>query len=181
MREDEDTKIICEAVEPCPSEKILSEIKTEIVQEKEKKKAKGLFLRFDTSDTPQIECCRKLLAIFDGNTPLYYYFSDSKKYKKNPLMHGIDVNTVLLRELRKMFRTVLDEDCFVEENVVSLKRMGNYSFLISLVTLGRLTLYLTPAVLIVILVFLIAGLFSKVLSKVFERAIAYKLENDLTI
>ena len=69
----------------------------------------------------------------------------------------------------------------MEENVVSLKRMGNYSFLISLVTLGRMTMYLTPAVLIVILVFLIAGLFSKVLSKVFERAIAYKLENDLTI
>ena len=36
-------------------------------------------------------------------------------------------------------------------------------------------------ILSVILVFLIAGLFSKVLSKVFERAIAYKLENDLTI
>lgn len=88
---------------------------------------------------------------------------------------------LILRELRKMFRTVLEDDCFVEENVVSLKRMGNYSFLISLVTLGRMTMYLTPAVLIVILVFLIAGLFSKVLSKVFERAIAYKLENDLTI
>ena len=88
---------------------------------------------------------------------------------------------LILRELRKMFRTVLEDDCFVEENVVSLKRMGNYSFLISLVTLGRMTMYLTPAVLIVILVFLIEGLFSKVLSKVFERAIAYKLENDLTI
>ena len=100
MREDEDTKIICEAVEPCPSEKTLSEIKTEPVQEK--KKAKGLFLRFDTSDTPQIECCRKLLAIFDGNTPLYYYYSDSKEYKRNPIMQGIDVNNVLLRELRKI-------------------------------------------------------------------------------
>ena len=100
MREDEDTKIICEAVEPCPSKKALSELKTEPVQEK--KKAKGLFLRFDTSDTPQIECCRKLLAIFDGNTPLYYYFSDSKEYKRNPIMQGIDVNNVLLRELRKI-------------------------------------------------------------------------------
>lgn len=88
---------------------------------------------------------------------------------------------LILGELRKMFRTVLMDDCFVEENVVSLKRMGNYSFLISLVTLGRMILYVTPAVMIVILVFLIAGLFSKVLSRVFERAIAYKVENDLTI
>ena len=100
MREDEDTKIICEAVEPCPSENSLPQIKTEVKQEK--KKAKGLFLRFDTSDSPQIECCRKLLAIFDGNTPLYYYFSDTKEYKRNPITHGIDVNIILLRELRKI-------------------------------------------------------------------------------
>lgn len=88
---------------------------------------------------------------------------------------------LILRELRKMFCTVLADDCFVEENVKSLKKMGTYSFMISLVTLGRMILYITPAVMIVILVFVIAGLFSKVLSKVFERAVAYKVENDLTI
>ncbi len=98
MREDEDTKIVCEAIEPCPSESSLPEIKPE----KKKSKAKGLFLRFDTADSPQVECCRKLLAIFDGNEPLYYYFNDTKKYLSNPLKQGIDVNNVLLRELRKI-------------------------------------------------------------------------------
>ena len=88
---------------------------------------------------------------------------------------------LILYELRNMFRTVLANDCFVEANVKSLNRMGTYSFLIALVTAGRLLLYLTPAVMIVILVFVIAGLFSKVLSQVFDRAVAYKLENDLTI
>lgn len=84
-------------------------------------------------------------------------------------------------ELRKLFRTVLNDDCFVRENVVSLNRMGTYSFLIALITAGRLLLYITPAVLVVILVFTIAGLFSKVLSHVFDKAVTYKLENDLTI
>lgn len=88
---------------------------------------------------------------------------------------------LILWELRKMFGTVLRNDCFVEANVKSLNRMGTYSFLIALVTVGRITLYLTPAVMIIILVFVIAGLFSKVLSRVFDRAVAYKLENDLTI
>ena len=88
---------------------------------------------------------------------------------------------LILYELRRMFRTVLANDCFVEANVKSLNRMGTYSFLIALVTAGRMVLYLTPAVMIIILVFLIAGLFSKVLSQVFDRAVAYKLENDLTI
>ncbi len=98
MREDEDTKIVCESVEPCPS------IDSVSAEEKkpQKKQAKGLFLRFDTSTSPQIECCRKLLAIFDGNTPLYYYFSDKKEYFRNPIKQGIDVNPVLLRELKKI-------------------------------------------------------------------------------
>lgn len=88
---------------------------------------------------------------------------------------------LILRELRRMFATVLANDCFVEENVKSLERMGTYSFLIALVTAGRLFIYVTPAVLIIILVFVIAGLFSRVLSRVFDRAVAYKLENDMTI
>jgi len=59
--------------------------------------------------------------------------------------------------------------------------MGTYSFLIALITALRLIMYITPGIIVVVLVFLIAGLFSKVLSQVFDKAITYKLENDLTI
>ena len=88
---------------------------------------------------------------------------------------------LIIGELRKMFRTVLQNDAFVIENVVSLKRMGTYSFLISAICLVRTLLYLTIAMMTLILVFIIAGLFSKVLAFVFEKAIQYKEENDLTI
>lgn len=88
---------------------------------------------------------------------------------------------LIIYELRKIFKTVLEDDCFVEENVVSLRKMGTYSFLIAAITSLRIFLYLTPAVMVVVLVFIIAGLFSKVLSQVFAKAVQYKLENDLTI
>lgn len=88
---------------------------------------------------------------------------------------------LIIWELRRMFQTVLDDNCFIRENVVSLKRMGTYSFLIALATCCRIFLYMTPAVVVVILVFVIAGLFSRVLARVFDRAVTYKLENDLTI
>jgi len=88
---------------------------------------------------------------------------------------------LLIGELRKMFQSVLADDCFIRENVSSLRKMGTYSFIIALITACRVTLYLTPAVLVVILVFVIAGLFSKVLAQVFDKAVTYKLENDLTI
>lgn len=88
---------------------------------------------------------------------------------------------LIIRELRKMFRTVLNNDCFITENVKSLEKMSIYSFFIAVIMACRLFIYITPAVLIIILVFVIAGLFSKVLAQVFDKAIAYKLENDLTI
>ncbi|MBQ7954702.1 MAG: DUF2975 domain-containing protein [Lachnospiraceae bacterium] len=88
---------------------------------------------------------------------------------------------LIIGELRKMFRTVVADDCFVYENVVSLQRMGTYSFVIALMALVRSIVYMTPAMGVVILVFIIAGLFSKVLSFVFDKAVQYKDENDLTI
>lgn len=88
---------------------------------------------------------------------------------------------VLLRELRRIFGTVLEKNCFVEENVISLRKMGNWSFFIAGMSVVRSVVYMTSAMLVVILVFLIAGLFSKVLALVFEEAVRYKLENDLTV
>lgn len=83
--------------------------------------------------------------------------------------------------LRKIFETILKGDCFVDENVIALKRMGVASFLISAVFLLRLFVAVTSGALVVILVFFIAGLFSLVLAQVFAQAVYYKQENDFTI
>lgn len=87
----------------------------------------------------------------------------------------------ILRELRKMFKTVINENPFVRENVISLKKMGFYSFIITIIMGIKLFYTVTPATLVLVLVFIIAGLFSLVLSQVFNQAVTYKLENDLTI
>lgn len=89
---------------------------------------------------------------------------------------------MIVWELRKMFKTVLAEDCFVKANVISLKRMGTYAFVIAVVMVLRCFMfYITLAAIAMVIVFIIAGLFSKVLSQVFDRAVAYKFENDFTI
>ena len=88
---------------------------------------------------------------------------------------------VLVRELRRIFKTVLEENCFVRENVISLQKMGNWSFFIAVMSVVRSIVYMTVAMGVVILVFIIAGLFSKVLACVFEEAVQYKQETDLTI
>lgn len=89
---------------------------------------------------------------------------------------------LIIWELRKIFKTVIADDCFVRVNVTSLKRMGNYSFVIAIAMFIRcIWMYVTLAALAMVIVFIVAGLFSKVLAQVFDRAISYKLENDFTI
>lgn len=88
---------------------------------------------------------------------------------------------LILWELRSMMATVIRNDCFVDANVVSLRRMGRYAMVIAALMLLSNVSAPTLTATVVTLVFVIAGLFSLVLAGVFERAVRYKQENDLTI
>lgn len=96
------------------------------------------------------------------------------------MLSGVAVLLILF-ELRKMMKTVIEDDCFVEANVKSLYRMGTYAFIIIGVKLLRCFVFFTPGAVVIAGVFFFAGLFSKVLARVFDRAVRYKQENDLTI
>lgn len=88
---------------------------------------------------------------------------------------------IILKELRKIFKTILKETPFIRENVTSLNRMGGCAFVIATTMASRIIFVITPSALVLAAVFLIAGLFSFVLANVFDQAVTYKLENDLTI
>lgn len=88
---------------------------------------------------------------------------------------------VIIAQLRHMMHTVVQKNCFVYENVRSLKVMGIMSALIVMLFFTKCFYLPTPATFIIVLTFFIAGLFSEVLSFVFQEAIRYKEENDLTI
>lgn len=88
---------------------------------------------------------------------------------------------LIVLELRRMFDTVLADNAFVMENAGSLKRIGKFSFFLAILSLVRVPIAPTPATAVVIIVFSIAGIFCFVLCQVFERAVQYKEENDLTI
>ena len=80
---------------------------------------------------------------------------------------------LIVRELRKMFQTVLTENPFVMENAGSLRKMGKCSFMTAFLSIVRLPVSLTPATAVIIIVFTVAGLFSIVLCQVFEKAVQY--------
>lgn len=119
---------------------------------------------------------------------IIYIFSDYNDYYRKYIIvmfltifsSGV-MALLIISELRKIFKTVIAEDCFVCENVTRLNKMGNYSFVISAITVIRSFFYITPASIVIIIVFVVASLFSKVLACVFDKAVAYKLENDMTV
>lgn len=88
---------------------------------------------------------------------------------------------LILYNLRKMIMTVLKGNCFVRANVRSLNAMAAYSMGIFGVFLIKMIRIPTWATAVILLVFFIASVFSKVLSQVFLQAVLYKEETDFTI
>ena len=116
-----------------------------------------------------------------GETTEYAEILNHYPYAVASIMIVGAASLLILYELRRMMKTVIEDDCFVKQNVTSLYRMGTYAFIVAGLKLLRCFVYFTPAAVIIAGVFLFAGLLSKVLARVFDRAVNYKQENDLTI
>lgn len=113
VRDEEPSKLICEHIYTVEAAKDYFSQKS--VQSSDsiagpvRKRRSGLFLKFPTEGTPEQAQAEKLLAIFDGRVPLYYYFADTGKYAHQPYERSVDVNEPLLNELKRVLG---------EENVV---------------------------------------------------------------
>ena len=113
----------------------------------------------------------------------YYSSVITKNFTLMLFVFGISgiLGLLIIGQLRRMMRTVIEDSCFVYGNVESLHKMAMMSIGIVIMFIFKLFFVPTPATGIIILVFFIAALFSQVLADVFEKAVNYKEENDLTI
>lgn len=94
LENDNETTVILQSVESVPELK-KDESKTNIKHNKSKR----LFLRFDSSNSPQVNICENLISIFEGNIPYYFYYNDNQQYK---FISKCDGNEILIRELVKI-------------------------------------------------------------------------------
>ena len=113
----------------------------------------------------------------------YYSSVITKNFTLMLFVFGISgiLGILIIGQLRRMMRTVIEDSCFVYGNVESLHKMAMMSIGIVIMFIFKLFFVPTPATGIIILDFFIAALFSQVLADVFEKAVNYKEENDLTI
>ena len=113
----------------------------------------------------------------------YYWKEMAEQYWPMLIIFGLSgiCGLIIVYQLRKMMKTVVKRECFVDNNTKSLSTMGKVSFVITVLFIVKCILLPTPASFVIVLTFFIAGVFSHVLSLVFEEAVRFKEENDLTI
>jgi len=87
----------------------------------------------------------------------------------------------ILWQLKMIFRTLINNNPFVYQNVVYLRKMSVASFIIAIIYTVKFTFWFTIATAIIAIIFMIAGLFCLTLKDVFKQAVLYKEENDLTV
>ena len=113
VRDEEPSKLICEHIYTLEAAKDYFSQKSvqgsDSIAGPVRKRRSGLFLKFPTEGTPEQVQAEKLLAMFDGRVPLYYYFADTGKYVHQPYERSVDVNEPLINELKRLLG---------EENVV---------------------------------------------------------------
>lgn len=67
-----------------------------------KPKHRGLFLKFTGKEDEYIHKAKVITSIFDGQLPLYFYYSDTKKYELQPRSDFVDVNDTMIKELKRI-------------------------------------------------------------------------------
>ncbi len=114
IREDEDPKIICNKVKLVTKETKPEPLKSyaDFRQNREKvqnippqkpvdsKKPTTLYIRLDNLESKSFKKAKRLLEIFEGNTPVVFYLTDTKKQLKAPRHLWVDINPVLIKELK---------------------------------------------------------------------------------
>ena len=115
IREDEDPKIICNKVKLVTKDTKPEPLKTyaDYRNNREQVKAptanrpvnpqkpKTLYIRIDNLESKSFKKAKRLLEIFEGRTPVVFYLTDTNKKLQAPQNLWVDLNAVLINELKK--------------------------------------------------------------------------------
>ena len=115
IREDEDPKIICNKVKLVTKDTKPEPLKTyaDYRNNREQVKAptanrpvnpqkpKTLYIRIDNLESKSFIKAKRLLEIFEGRTPVVFYLTDTNKKLQAPQNLWVDLNSVLVNELKK--------------------------------------------------------------------------------
>lgn len=111
FKENEEPKIICDSIEKarsneeCKNNDFSSKISSKPVYENKKSysvplKPTALYLRIDDLNTERYIKAKKILDIFEGQTPVIFYLTESGRKVKAPSSMWVSLNDVMIKELK---------------------------------------------------------------------------------
>lgn len=115
FKENEEPKIICDTVdrartnEDCKNIKFNNQYASSGVQSNSgynhkntvgKSPVSALYIKIDDLNTDQYNRAKRVLDIFEGRTPVIFYLSNSKRQVKAPSTMWVELNDVMIKELR---------------------------------------------------------------------------------
>lgn len=115
FKENEEPKIICDTVDrartndDCKNIKFNNQYAGSSVQNNlgynqkntsGKPSVSALYIKIDDLNTDQYNRAKRILDIFEGRTPVIFYLSNSKRQVKAPSNMWVDLNDVMIKELR---------------------------------------------------------------------------------
>ena len=112
LKENEEPKIICDSValartnEECKDNpNVINNAGTQQnyqpqIRNNNVQRPTALYLRIDDLNTDKYSRAKRVLDIFDGRTPVIFYLTDSKRKVKAPSSMWVDINSVMIKELK---------------------------------------------------------------------------------
>lgn len=100
VREEEGAKLICERVSAVTMSGERSEAAGRAASSAPREKRPQLYLKVPSVGAPVFDRAKNLLEIFEGNTPVFVMFADTGRLTRAPRALWVDLNDVLMRQLR---------------------------------------------------------------------------------
>jgi len=98
--EDEEPKLLCDRVRAAPKEAVRQGENEELP--KRRNSPQRLYLKFPSKNSK--ECCyaKKLICVFEGTSPVSFYYDDVKQYEHLPHECNVFLNDVMINELKRV-------------------------------------------------------------------------------
>ena len=103
FKENEEPKLICDSVDSARTNEQCRDYKPEqqtAPQRTPQRAPQALYLRIDDLNTPLYERARRVLDIFEGNTPVIFYLTKPNRKVKAPDSMRVSLNDVMIGELK---------------------------------------------------------------------------------
>ena len=106
-KEDEEPKLLCDRLriapkEPQPNDTQNKQPEIKPHPQQKSRAPQRLYVKLPSKNSKECEYTRKLMAVFEGTSPVSFYYSDTKEYQHLSFENNVFLNDVMINELKRV-------------------------------------------------------------------------------